>query len=51
MPANTQYLIAAYGIVLTVLFVYGLSLVLKLKAINNKLKKLKKTTVNEKEES
>ena len=51
MPANTQYLVAAYGIVISVVLIYGVSISLKLSGIKAKLKKLQKIEKNEKKES
>jgi hypothetical protein len=51
MPANTNYLLAAYGIVIFVVLLYGIGLTLKLKSITSKLNHLAKTRGNETKES
>lgn len=51
MPANTEYLLAAYGIVIAVVLVYGVGLMLRLKSTASKLKNLQKLNDHEKTES
>jgi len=51
MPANTQYLLAAYGIVISVIVIYGIGMTLKLKSINSKFENLQKIIRNEAKES
>ena len=47
MPRNTEYLIAAYGIVASVLTIYVTVTLVKLREINQKLKKLNREKGNE----
>ncbi|MBU3916607.1 hypothetical protein KKA14_13825 [bacterium] len=41
MPRNAEYVMIAYGIVISVLTLYGASILLKLKAVNTRIKALK----------
>jgi CcmD family protein len=40
MPANTEYVVAAYCIVSSVIAIYGIVILLKLKSVNKRLKQI-----------
>lgn len=50
MPRNTEYLIAAYGIVSSVVIIYTIVIFTKLRSINSKIKHLKQAKQNEDEQ-
>jgi hypothetical protein len=47
MPKNVEYVMVAYGIVISVLSVYTIGILLKLKAVNTRMKALKNGKENE----
>lgn len=51
MPANTEYLLAAYGIVISVVVIYGVGIMLRLKSTASKLKNLQNLNEYETTES
>ena len=40
MSSNSEYVLAAYGIVISVILIYGAGILLKLKSVNTKLRQI-----------